>query len=247
MSQLNPERRPPPAGVRTTSPGQTGATRIVLVRHGEAVCNINGVVGGFRGCTGLTATGVEQVAALRDRLARTGELTGVDALYASVLPRAVETAEIVAPALDRWRDGPPLRVVTDCDLCELHPGEADGLTWGEYSARFPEPDWDDDPTQLLAPGGESWLGFVERASAAVTRLADAHPGEQVVAACHAGVIESTVLRFLPVDQQVVRLGLQTEHASLTVWERGAGQWFLRRYNDVTPRTPGGQENSAQQA
>ena len=49
-----------------------------------------------------------QVRALADRLARTGELAGVDALYASVLPRAVATAEMLAPALDRWREGPPL-------------------------------------------------------------------------------------------------------------------------------------------
>ena len=38
--------RPPPAGVRTTSPGAPDATRIVLVRHGEAICNVEGVVGG---------------------------------------------------------------------------------------------------------------------------------------------------------------------------------------------------------
>lgn len=233
-SALNPERLPPPPGVRTTSPRPDGVTRIVLVRHGEAVCNVKGVIGGIMGCTGLTANGVDQATVLADRLDCTGELAGVAALYASVLPRAVETAEILAPALDRWRDGPPLRVVTDCGLCELHPGDADGLTWGEYAARFPEPDWDADPTQPLAPGGESWEGFVERAAAAVSRIADSHPGELVVAACHAGIVEATVLRFLPADRATVRLGLRTEHASLTVWERFAGRWFLRRYNDATP-------------
>ena len=33
----------------------------------------------------------------------TGELAGTDALYASVLPRAIETAELLAPALRRRR------------------------------------------------------------------------------------------------------------------------------------------------
>ena len=66
--------------------------------------------------------------------------------------------------------------MTDCDLCELHPGEADGLDLGEFLARFAEPDWDVDPARPLAPGGESWLGFVERASAAVCAdVADASP------------------------------------------------------------------------
>jgi probable phosphoglycerate mutase len=230
---FNPERRPPPAGVRTTSPRSIRATRIVLVRHGEAVCNVEGVIGGVNGCRGLTPSGVDQVRALAGRLSRTGELAGVGALYASVLPRAVETAAILAPALDLWRDGPPLQVVADRGLSELQPGQADGLTWGEFAARFPEPDWDADPAQPLAPGGESWSEFVGRATAAVTRLADSHPGELVVAACHAGVVESTILRFLPTDRATVRLGLRTEHASLTVWERSDERWALRRYNDVT--------------
>jgi len=203
----------------------------VLVRHGEAACNTDGIVGGTRGCTGLTRLGFAQVGALADRLARTGELAGVAALYTSVLPRAVQTARAIAPALERWREGPPLAPVEDCELCELHPGAADGLTWAGFSARFEAPDWDTDPDRPLAPGAESWRGFTDRAAAGVSALAAAHPGQLVVAACHAGVIEATMLRFLPVDQ--TRLGLRTEHASMTEWERQGERWLLRRYNDVT--------------
>jgi probable phosphoglycerate mutase len=223
----------PPSGVRTIGLPAAGATTVVLVRHGESVCGVEGVVGGIIGCTGLTATGVGQVQALADRLGRTGELSGVAALYASVLPRAIATAELLAPALDRWRDGPPLEVVTDCTLCELHPGEADGLTWPEFVARYEQPDWSADPTQPFAPGAESWTGFVERAAGAVTRVADQHPGETVVVACHGGVVEASMLCFLPTTPGRGRLGLRTEHASLTLWERGSGDWLLRRYNDVT--------------
>ena len=64
---------------------------MVLVRHGEAVCNVAGVCGGPLGLPGLTDRGRAQVEGLRDRLAASGELAGTDALYASVLPRAVET------------------------------------------------------------------------------------------------------------------------------------------------------------
>lgn len=229
---LNPERSLPPAGVRTTAAPAEGGTTVVVIRHGEARCNVDGVVGGEKGCTGLTARGIAQVEALAARLARSGELAGVDALYASTLPRAIETARLLAPALDRWRSGPPLEVVQDCGLCELHPGEADGLTWPEFAERFEAPDWDTRPDQVLAPGGESWRGFTARAAAGVGALAAAHPGQLVVAACHAGVIEATMLRFLPVA--AVRLGLRTEHASMTEWEHQEGRWLLRRYNDATP-------------
>jgi probable phosphoglycerate mutase len=227
------------------------AIRIVLVRHGEAACNLNGVVGGMRGCTGLTERGVAQAEALRERLARTGELVPTVALFASTLPRAVQTAEIVAPALSDGVGGPPLSVVRDPDLCELRPGEADGLTWDQFTERFPQPDWDRDPAEPIAPGGESWSGFVERASMALRTIAhrvaanltrgverphDDRPGADarepvVVAVCHAGVIEASLLRMLPVDPGVRRLRLRTAHASLTEWRVASQEWLLERYND----------------
>lgn len=217
---------PVPAGVRTVADAAGTATRIVLVRHGEAVCNVAGVVGGRIGCTGLSDRGRHQVDALRRRLHESGELAAATTLYASVLPRAVETAAIIAPAVGSGA----LATVQDCALCELHPGECDGLAWGDVVARFGEPDWDVDPTVPLSPGGESWSSFVERASAAVAALADRHPGELVVVACHAGVVEATMLSWLAPAQR--RLGLRTIHASMTEWERGERGWRLSRYNDA---------------
>jgi probable phosphoglycerate mutase len=230
---------PVPAGVRTVpAVVPADATRLVLVRHGEAVCNVAGVVGGPLGCTGLSALGATQVAALADRLHRTGELAGTDALYASVLPRARQTAEILRPALNAGRHGPPLVVTERCDLCELHPGEGDGLGWGEFVTRFGEPRWDVDPTTPLSPGGESWTSFVVRAGDAVEAVAGAHRGQLVVVACHAGVVEAAMLRLLPLDPAAAWRGwLHTAHASMTefVLPPGDGaRWMLRRYNDMTP-------------
>ena len=140
-------------------PPEEGATRIVLVRHGEAECNLNRVIGGVKGCTGLTDLGRHQVAALADRLYESGELRQATALYSSVLPRATETAERLRPVVG---PGPaalgPVR--ERCDLCELHPGEADGMEWSELVETFGVPDWDKDPTMPIAPGGESWSEFV---------------------------------------------------------------------------------------
>ncbi len=223
----------PPAGIRTVSPeGGPAATRLVLVRHGEAVCNTSGVCGGLRGCSGLTERGAAQVARLRDRLAATGELAGAGALYASVLPRAIETAEILRPALSGPLR-PALPVRTECGLCELHPGEADGLTWDEFAARYETPDWDRVPDAPLAPGAESWTSFVARAAGALAAAAGRHPGQQVVVATHAGVIEASMLAFLPVEGGLAgaRLKLRTRHASLTTWEVEDGRWRLLGYND----------------
>ena len=215
-----------PAGMRILRDAPARPTRVVLVRHGEARCMEEGVVGGPRGCSGLTDLGRLQAQALHVRLARTGELRSAVALYASVLARAVETAQIVAPAV-----GDGSEPVTECGLCELHPGEADGMTWDAFRARYGEPDFDIDPDRVVAPGGESWRTFVPRAAAAVASVAARHEGGSVVVVCHAGVVESTMLSFLPITG-VRRLGLPTEHTSLTEWERVDGGWRLVRFNDA---------------
>lgn len=230
----------PPPGVRTIPPPPlAGSARIVLVRHGEAVCNVAGVVGGLIGCTGLSAQGVTEAVALRDRLVGTGELAGVAAVYASVLPRALETAAIVAPGLGG------LTAVPDCDLCELHPGEADGLTWAQFIERYPGPNWDVDPDAVIAPGGESWTGFVGRVAAVLTRTAHRHPGQLVVIFCHGGVVEASIEALLPVAAWRGRLKLRTAHTSLTEWEWSPGGWTLLRYNDAAHLA--GREQSADRA
>jgi broad specificity phosphatase PhoE len=220
-----------PTGVRRIVAPTDGATRIVLVRHGEAVCNVNGIVGGVIGCTGLTDLGRRQISALVARLEVTGELAGATALYASILPRAIETAEILRPVVGNGK----LDVVRECALCELHPGESDGLTWQEVVDRFGVPEWDTDPDTVIAPGGESWSAFVPRAAAAVQALALRHPGELVVAAVHAGVIESSMISFLEIPPAVSRRGwTRIVHGSLTEWEwvPDDSRWVLLRFNDA---------------
>ena len=79
----------------------------------------------------------------------------------STLPRALETGEYVARALQ-------LPIQRDDDLQELRPGEADGLSLDEWRRRFGEPDGSL-PTHLFrpfSPGGESWAGFLVRAGGA---------------------------------------------------------------------------------
>jgi hypothetical protein len=124
------------------------ATDLYLIRHGESHANIDGVISAMATDRGLTERGLAQVRALAARL-ETGEIPA-DALYASTLPRARMTAEIVAAALDlpvEWND----------DLHELRPGEAEGLHVGEVRERFPQvARFIGEPFTPLAPGGESW-------------------------------------------------------------------------------------------
>ena len=228
------------AGVLRIFPPAEDAARIVLVRHGEAECNVNRVVGGLKGCTGLTDLGRRQVAALADRLYESGELREATARYSSVLPRAVETAERLRPVVG---SGPRALgpVIQRDDLSELHPGQCDGMPWGEVVEVFGVPDWDRDPGIRIAPGGESWSEFVVRASDAVRDVVARHPGELVVAAVHAGVVEACMISYLGVPPETYRRGwVRIVHASMTEWEwlPSEDRWVLLRFNDScgVPRT-----------
>lgn len=220
----------------------TAPARIVLVRHGEAQAALDGVVAGFS-CKGLSDEGRRQAALLRDRLARTGEIQA-DALYASVLRRAVETAEIIAPALG------VADVAEDCDLCEIHAGEADGLSWEDAIARYGHFDFSLDPGTPWAPGGESWVEFVERVGARLERFAAEHAGETVVVACHGGVVDASLVYLLGMDRRrFPEVTLYTINTSLTEWQwlpasEGTGwafeqrpRWRLVRYNDASHLVP----------
>jgi broad specificity phosphatase PhoE len=76
-------------------------------------------------------------------------------------------------------------------------------------------------------------------AATLDSLAGTHRGQVVVVACHAGVIEASLLAKLPVAGGLAgaRLQLRTEHASMTTWEIDEERWRLLGYNDVARATP----------
>lgn len=68
-------------------------TELILVWHGEAHCNVMGLVGGPRTCIGLTDAGRDRVARLATRLgvAHAGGQP-IDTLYITANRRIAETA-----------------------------------------------------------------------------------------------------------------------------------------------------------
>jgi broad specificity phosphatase PhoE len=199
--------------------------RLTLVRHGDAHAGFHGVIGGERGCTGLTPLGRAQAEALRDRFASAG--TQADVLVASVLPRAIETASIIAPGLGLEISG------QECDLCEVHTGQADGLTWTEYASRYGSFDMEAEPDRVFAPSGESWNSFHERVGGTLERLARDHEGQTVVAVCHAGVIMASLRVLLGIPHPGTGARLQPTNTGLTAWDHDPSldRWTLHSFND----------------
>lgn len=193
--------------------------RLLLVRHGESVCGKNGVVGGVRGCSGLTERGFEQVRALRDRFQK--ESFRADVLLGSTLPRATQTAEVVGEALD-------LEPVLDPDLIEMVPGDIDGSTWNDWRERYGF-DPVGEPDRPLSPNGESINSFNERLQRTFERLASQHDGQTVVACCHGGVVFGSLVTLGRMD--AISTSARTDLTGITEWHRESGRWSLVRFND----------------
>lgn len=104
--------------------------QLILIRHAESAHAVRGYIGGPLGCQGLTTRGRLHADRLAQRFQRTGELADCAALLTSSFPRARQTAERLLSAL-------PVTVITEePGLCELLPGQADGLTWDAYRKRY---------------------------------------------------------------------------------------------------------------
>ena len=208
------------------SEDESTPTRVILVRHGESNTTVARVLGGPRTCSGLSPLGRRQAERLRDRIAEAGELADATVLYSSGYPRAVETAEIIAPALG-------LDVRTDARFGEHDPGpECDGLTFQEFVDRYGMPDWHGDPHGERFPGGETLATFHHRVGEVLSEVVATHHGGVIVVACHGGVVDAAFRSMLRLAQ-VGGFELHTVNTSLTEFvQMKPGRWRLARYNDA---------------
>jgi broad specificity phosphatase PhoE len=135
-------------------------TSLLLVRHGETDWNAEGRLQGHTDRP-LNDYGRQQAKDLAERLAD----EGADAIYASDLARAKETAEILGARLG-------LPVVIDPNLREKNWGSWEGLTGDERIG--------------VEYVGESTEEHRDRVMRAVRLIVERHPGQRVIVVTHGG-------------------------------------------------------------
>jgi probable phosphoglycerate mutase len=192
--------------------------RLLLVRHGESEWNAAGRWQG-QADPPLTDTGRSQAM----RAARA--IGAVDAIVASDLQRARDTAEILAAAIGI---GP---VVIDPRLRERHAGEWSGLTRADIHAEWPGYLADDPlhreaesapPGERRPPGWEPDEQLLERVLAALAELTTALPSGDALVVTHGGVIYAIEHALGATHERVPNLGarwLEVDGARLTLGER----------------------------
>ena len=158
---------------------------VLLVRHGETLWNRQGRVQGWAP-TRLTDRGREQAAALGAFLAAE---YGVDRLYASDLPRALETAARVG-------DATGLDVTAESAWRERDFGHLQGLTKStldEHHPQFRVAQAGRSAVEELPDSGERLIDMYDRVLTRWRRLvADVGGGDTVVVVAHGGPLHAVV-------------------------------------------------------
>jgi 2,3-bisphosphoglycerate-dependent phosphoglycerate mutase len=216
----------------------SGPTRLILARHGQAHCNVHGIIGGPRGCTGLTSHGRHQARQLADRLRADHTQDPITAAYTTPLRRARETADIIADHLD-------LPVNTLDDLREPDYGDADGKPWTDVVAAFGRIPAQH-PDHPIATGAETWTAYLKRATTALRDILVRHIGGTVLIVGHGETVTAAAHLFLDLAASVrASAAFAAHYASITRWEQqplawtrpGAGwRWTLLTHNDTAHLT-----------
>jgi broad specificity phosphatase PhoE len=180
---------------------------LFLARHGESEWVVRGDEAGFN--SPLTDRGRQQARLLGRWLAANQK---IDAIYASPLIRARETAEIVAAELN-------LPLTFDSDLREFevrywHEGEGYAPPYINGSTVA--------PTYLP----ESYLPFKARVQEVARRILEAHPKGTVVIVAHGGTVGTIVRCMLGAHN----FGVQTDPTGLHHLRWNGSRWTIEFMN-----------------
>jgi len=176
---------------------------LLLARHGESEWIVRGDEAGPN--SPLTDRGRQQARLLGRWLAAEYE---IEAIHASTLIRARETAEIVAAELN-------LPVTLDHDLREFEVSYWDDSD--DYS-----PPYINGSTATPTYLPESYLPFKNRVQRAAHRILEAHPEETVLIVAHGGTIGTIVRCVLGVHN----FGVQTAPTGLHHLHWTGRRWII---------------------
>jgi probable phosphoglycerate mutase len=196
-------------------------TVVHLIRHGETDFNREGRWQGQLPI-GLNEHGQMQARRLAARLA----CEPIVAVYASDLPRAAQTAQILADALK-------VPLTLDPDLREVYVGDWEGLLGGEVRERFPDEfeRWVK-LRQGRPGGGEDFQEAQRRMVQAVDAIVARHPGQAVAVVSHGFVIKAFICYCLELPPTGMSRFVGGNNTSINVVEyRDGARPRLLRLND----------------
>jgi probable phosphoglycerate mutase len=187
--------------------------KLHLIRHGESVYNAEGRIQGHADIP-LSELGCRQAEATAEALA--GQ--PIDAIYASPLRRAAQTAAIIAKRL-----GLPIQF--NEQLKEINVGIFQGKIHAELEREYPVEiaRWRSEEMDYAVPGGESRRQLLARGWAAFEAII-AESRENVVVVSHGRILMTTIKALLGMPLTEPPFSLQ--NGSITTLSYREGQFEL---------------------
>lgn len=156
-------------------------TKIIIVRHGNSVANVEGIY------AGLTETPLSEVGKMQAKLV-CGYLYKnfkIDKIYSSPLSRAVDTVKLLAEKLNE-------KIIIENNMREMFGGEWEGKPMKNLPLLYPEDFsvWQNNVGFARCTGGESYPEVQIRAMNAIQSIAKNSKDKTVVVATHGGLIRA---------------------------------------------------------
>ncbi|HUT11082.1 MAG TPA: histidine phosphatase family protein [Thermoguttaceae bacterium] len=192
---------------------------LYCIRHGESCYNAQGRIQG-QSDVPLSELGLRQSEAVAAALA--GE--GVEALYASPLRRAMQTAGPVADALQ-------VEIRTDPRLMEVHAGVFQDKLRTDLEQLYPEEiaRWQSGDPDFVIPGGESRRQLMHRGHEVFDEIRRTGH-EQVVVVTHGGLLSAALKSLLEIPAEKHPFVFQ--NGSITRLEWTDGEVKLHALNQI---------------
>lgn len=194
--------------------------KVYLLRHGETAFNAEGNRYCGRTDIPLTEKGIAQANAVKEQL----KGKTIDAVYASPLMRAKETAKIASDGCE---------IVVDERIIEVDFGKWEGKRRDEFIAESPElwRNWEHSP-ELTHAGetGETAAEVVERVSDFFNEMLKKHQGQTIMVVGHNGINRLFMSHKLGMPLKNYRKIVQ-QNSSLTMFQLDEnGEFTLEQLN-----------------
>jgi len=198
------------------------STKLIIIRHGETLWNIEGKKQGQLDSP-LTSLGIKQAKALAQRLTE----ESFTVLYASDLGRAYETAEYIAARTNH-------KIFPEQRLRERSFGIFQGLTDKQIENKYPAEhnSYLTNPVDYVIPDGESLRQFYARVTDFLESLPTLHDGQIVTIVTHGGVIDGWFRFIFDLPLGTVRRAKLWNASINCIVHEDKGGWTLHTWGDV---------------
>jgi alpha-ribazole phosphatase len=194
---------------------------LLLVRHGETEWNKQRRYQGQADIP-LSSLGMQQAALVAERLAK----EEIDAIYASDLKRAWQTAMLIA-------EQKSLSLYPEPRLREMNFGVLEGLTWDEAEKKYPKmlKAWLKDYNQP-PEGGEAMDVFSARVLSLRDDLLKKHNDQKILLVAHGGSLSELLRLTIDVPPER-RWAFSMDNASISELLLGDDDYpLLKQLNDT---------------